>query len=565
MDEVPEVPGSPWPLPQHTATQQNQNNKVFDVLLLAPKDGSEEFWKQELFGVVDDEDLDEVSSLLVKSGFKKRHLGRFTREHLKAAGLNQGFIKDILEYQGPIGTSLCVFCVRRSCFSAKSAPPNPLLNFPMIIKIPEDELTIGDPMEDGGYVRATWSRSMDNVSLQVAVAVIESGDMSNEMLQSLAAIYMSPHQNILTLYGVCDSIPPKFVYELMSSNLAKLIQEKRLNTYALLLQVLRDVAAGLAHLHSLGVPYYGLKPSNVLIRKEQVKLCDAGVTDSKAADEAAYAMLLFECVTGKEPDADGSLPEFVEELKQANCDPVLLRLFVECNADQAISRPTFLMICNQLQTLIVDGAMKNNRLNEVLKLAESQDREIYDTVWKDNYGVIETLDQFLDYVRSLPFESQDLAQPIQLKGPSAFEELSKLADLGGAALHQAMQQAVQMSRGKYDRAPRKSEPSCLAKAQDSLGGDYSRLLDIERATGVFEEGNEMSSCLEELNTMEDIKIVRIQDCFNTPFKYGKRALVLNLCETRSGLIGELVLTFSKLAAIKSQSVKIIEISRRGRC
>jgi len=43
------------------------------------------------------------------------------------------------------------------------------------------------------------------------------------------------------------------------------------------IHVLRDVSAGLAHLHSHGVVHRDVKPANVLLRgDEQVKLCDFG-------------------------------------------------------------------------------------------------------------------------------------------------------------------------------------------------------------------------------------------------------------------------------------------------
>jgi hypothetical protein len=71
-----------------------------------PKDGSAEFWVSQLNECLDVDDVAAAAHKLATAGFKRKHLGKFSREDLIAAGLSPGVSKDILDSQGTKGAVL---------------------------------------------------------------------------------------------------------------------------------------------------------------------------------------------------------------------------------------------------------------------------------------------------------------------------------------------------------------------------------------------------------------------------------------------------------------------------
>jgi len=109
----------------------------------------------------------------------------------------------------------------------------------------------------------------------------------------------------------------------------------------------------------------------------------------------------------------------------------------------------------------------------------------------------------------LPYSSPHLdflvvRQPLkQCEGKGTMEELQQLATatLCGR-LHTYLKALVEECGGTYMCAPRKSYERCVQKVEQDCGGDYSRLLDVERATGLFEQAEDMLLCLRRLREGE---------------------------------------------------------------
>jgi len=284
---------------------------------------------------------------------------------------------------------------------------------------------------------ATWNRSVTvgtkriqsiSVAVKMSNRKNSSEHVTADLARDLAVISSLPHPNILTLHGVCESPDgdPKIVYELMTGDLAKLLKDSlkertkslssspspQLLPTQVLLRVLRDVAAGLVHLHEHGVVHRDVKPANVLLlRDEQAKLCDFGsskdlestiqqmtVTGTldymapevlnkdpagRAADVWAFGVLLFECVTGTVPKRKAKNPVLVTMLQRASCLPPLIKLFEQCH-QEAYKRPAMVEIHGMLQRLVMLDARDSQRLKEELKRAEAQDCETFEATWNQH-------------------------------------------------------------------------------------------------------------------------------------------------------------------------------------
>jgi len=406
-------------------------------------------------------------------------------------------------------------CVLAESTQKPTGPEAPTQSVPLLLaahqsaaavpRIAEGELTLEKQVGEGAFSvvwRATWRRAIAVgkqrvTATQVAVKMSNRMNNNNNMwLQSLtrdlAVICGLPHQNILTLHGVCESKQQQttyvnnnhhgqqvaaasspsssfsssslwIVYELMTSDLARLLQaaveernqaeqeqaqeqqsssidllhtrppprQQLLLPTNVLLRVLRDVSAGLAHLHSHGVVHRDVKPANILLRgeQEQVKLCDFGSSRDlqmslqqmsvagtlaymapevlnqqaagKPADVWSFGVLLFECVVGKVCARTATMDELTQELSQAGCLPSLVELFVECHQQDPTKRPLMSAIHSRLQKLVMLDARDSARLREELKRAEAQDRDTYESTWNDSYANQPHSSKLLEYVAAM--------------------------------------------------------------------------------------------------------------------------------------------------------------------
>jgi len=82
-----------------------------------------------------------------------------------------------------------------------------------------------------------------------------------------------------------------------------------------------------------------------------------------------------------------------------------------------------------------------------------------------------------------------------LEGKNSLDALNQLASVARDRLHASMKQIVEECGGKYVRPDPKDAATCKAKVEREYKGDYSRLLDLERATGLFEKPQGMLECL----------------------------------------------------------------------
>ena len=142
----------------------------------------------------------------------------------------------------------------------------------------------------------------------------------------------------------------------------------------------------------------------------------------------------------------------------------------------------------------------------------------------------------------------------------------------GPPLLRAMQEVVENAKGTFSLPPpigkvRKGSTlsdedlrSCLKgkdriqeKVDSEYGGDYSRICDVVRASGIFKTPSQLADALRKMQSKNGkLQIVRCKDRLNNPVK-GYRDVLLNV--RLSGrrdepIVGELQFHFATIIAIK---------------
>jgi serine/threonine-protein kinase len=461
-------------------------------------------------------------------------------------------------------------------------------------RIAEAEVKLESKLGQGAFStvwRATWNRASSVgrggvVSQVVAVKIPKSHveHVTADVARELVVLATLPHQNLLYLYGICESSPPKMVVECMSEDLSCVLRSGKLRSRYQKLRVLRDISAGLAHLHFHGVIHRDVKPSNVLLRDDQTKLCDLGsskdvlqtvqhmttvgtiaymapeVRDGrpagKAVDVWSFGVLMFEVLMGHLPQLNP-----VAQMRQAGCLAELCVLFEQCNAVDAAARPTMVQIHGKLLALLMNEVQDQENLRAEIRVAQAQDLETYNVVWRDHYGNQAGMDVLLAQVKALAHKHSSSSAVHQPLAANSLECLAALAQQAAGRLHQVMRRVVEEHNGKYLQALTKSNHRVVQKVREEYGGKFNRLLDLERATGLFNLATDVGDCLSALSAEAEVEVARCKDRLNVGLASGYRDVLLNVRDRDSGFVCELQLNFHKIAEIKSQTHRFYEMLR----
>jgi len=233
----------------------------------------------------------------------------------------------VVDVECRLGGSFFVFIIRITAFAqvrihvaaetkrcSASSSQHAIYSVPSNMPIiPHAELTMGERKGSGSFSEvwsALWTRSIavgrhqmsqTPVAVKMSLRVEHSEDVLDELARELAVVSSLPHQNILTVYGVCfdeeeydhEKKPGRLriVYELMDTDLSQLLKSNkgRLKYQTkLLLRVLRDVAAGLVHLHAHGVLHRDVKPANVLLKGDERETVRFRVEQGLETERAAH-------------------------------------------------------------------------------------------------------------------------------------------------------------------------------------------------------------------------------------------------------------------------------------
>lgn len=113
---------------------------------------------------------------------------------------------------------------------------------------------------------------------KVAVKILPSASNSSNR-ETRVSRSLPPHPNVVAAVSAVTSRSGRFIYlalELCDCDVLAKFVERGHATPTDVLEVFRDVAAGLAHLHANGVYHLDIKPDNILLSNGVAKLCDLG-------------------------------------------------------------------------------------------------------------------------------------------------------------------------------------------------------------------------------------------------------------------------------------------------
>ena len=156
--------------------------------------------------------------------------------------------------------------------------------------IPNSDLKLGDRYEllealgDGSY-GWVWraQRLLDDVVVAVKIPKEQSGT-KQDLAEGEFLIGQSPHPNVVEVYWM-GRVPPErewYAIEMEyfpSQTLARLLDEGSqgfVGSYSRILEIYAQVLDGVAHLHALGISHGDIKPQNILVSGDRVKLTDFG-------------------------------------------------------------------------------------------------------------------------------------------------------------------------------------------------------------------------------------------------------------------------------------------------
>ena len=145
---------------------------------------------------------------------------------------------------------------------------------------------------------------------------------------------------------------------------------------------------------------------------------------------------------------------------------------------------------------------------------------------------IPAVDELRNACAALVEDFHEKAPRCALAADAGVSALVDMASRCGADLHEALEGLVTRAGGEYVHGPQKAAERIAEKAKNDYDGDVARVVDVERATGLFdslEDLNAAVSVLREASGDGSLTIRRFKDCFFTEkFKSGYRDLKLNV-------------------------------------
>ena len=133
-------------------------------------------------------------------------------------------------------------------------------------------------------------------------------------------------------------------------------------------------------------------------------------------------------------------------------------------------------------------------------------------------------------------------------------------------LLEAMKRAVVAFEGsEFQPGPLKRKERIVEKAKQDYKGNYSRVVDVVRASAIFLYPTDLTAFLKRLTTADhsdsSLEVVRVKDRFNSPIIGGYRDILLNVRVVGNHHVGELQLHLKNIRAIKPRAPRLYEVLR----
>ena len=128
----------------------------------------------------------------------------------------------------------------------------------------------------------------------------------------------------------------------------------------------------------------------------------------------------------------------------------------------------------------------------------------------------------------------------------------------------SMRAAVEAFPGSHFKAgPLKSKKRIVEKVEKEYAGKYSKVVDIVRASAVFDNAADLARLVASLSDdgATEVKVVRVKDRFSNPISGGYRDMLLNVRIRSIPHVGELQLHIGGIISIKPKAHRVYEILR----
>jgi len=137
--------------------------------------------------------------------------------------------------------------------------------------------------------------------------------------------------------------------------------------------------------------------------------------------------------------------------------------------------------------------------------------------------------------------------------------LLNLATRHGEYFHNVLKDTVLVSNGEYQRGPRKLSSRILEKAKDDYDGDVSRVVDVERGTGIYDSSDDLAKAVITISNLcnNNFSVVRIKKSFSKTSHY--RDVKFNI--RIKGLVGELKLCLRNMDQWNKKTHNVYRIER----